>query len=935
MGQARRRLDSLHPVGFSTLALAQPLYGLIADNPQFLAAHAAGRRDLALLALALSVLLPLGFMLPELLAAPLGDRARTGVRTVVIGLLVTLLASQVAARLLPTGGVVVLAASAAAGVSFAVAYHRWPALRSFSSLLALAAVIAPLVFLFDPRVREFWRAPRASPNFAVEFGNPVPVVTMILDELPLVALLDERADVDARLFPSFARLAAQSHWFRNATTPGNYTDLAVPAIHTGRYPSEERLLPATLETHPGNLFTLLGGSYRIHSIETTTNLRPRSIDASATENRRGSRRRLLLDVGAVALHVVTPPPWNDRLPPLHVGWADFWGHRGRAAGGAAPGDRLAEARSFVEQLEADRQPAFVYLHLLLPHIPWEYLPSGRTYYEPHFVAGLIEGELWTNDATAVELGYQRLLLQLRAVDTVLGALLDRLEELDWLDRGIVVLTADHGAAFTPGRPRRNLLAEHEDTVLAEIMPVPLFVKLPGQREGVVHDDSVELIDVLPTLAEILEVEVPWSVDGSSMLHPADAPRASRSIQLREPYVRLRFDRSRAAPLASMARERSAWFGRAADGGRDLFRAGPHPDLIGRPAIASATSELDLRAILHDEQLWQDVDTGDARVPGLVRGEIRSEGGTSIVPGAHAIAVAVNGVVRATTRTYADPKGAAAFAAMVPEDAFASGGNDLEIFVVDAERRPGASRDCRPAVDPAATLRRVEPRTAARRRALGVERLPRIARHPGAARRRRQPGGRDARRCAPARDSVVRRRWRRRLRRGDRDRVTRRAEAAAAVRHARRAELHAAPLPAEPRPRRTQHHLLRDPRARARRTAERRLRPRTHTGGRALVRGARPRLNRGSCSYLHSSLGRPYHSGMDRRFRSRLGRVALLATLALLGFPLSAHAYLDPASGSMLLQLLLGGLAGAAVALKLLWRRIAGPFQRRKSDEPRA
>jgi hypothetical protein len=41
----------------------------------------------------------------------------------------------------------------------------------------------------------------------------------------------------------------------------------------------------------------------------------------------------------------------------------------------------------------------------------------------------------------------------------------------------------------------------------------------------------------------------------------------------------------------------------------------------------------------------------------------------------------------------------------------------------------------------------------------------------------------------------------------------------------------------------------------------------------------------------------------------------LGTLACIG-------YLDPASGSMLLQILLGLIAGAAVALKLGWRHIA-------------
>ncbi len=58
----------------------------------------------------------------------------------------------------------------------------------------------------------------------------------------------------------------------------------------------------------------------------------------------------------------------------------------------------------------------------------------------------------------------------------------------------------------------------------------------------------------------------------------------------------------------------------------------------------------------------------------------------------------------------------------------------------------------------------------------------------------------------------------------------------------------------------------------------------------------------------------------------------MALTALLARP--AHAYLDPASGSLLLQLILGGVAGLALALKLFWHRILGLFGRKKpNDEP--
>lgn len=51
--------------------------------------------------------------------------------------------------------------------------------------------------------------------------------------------------------------------------------------------------------------------------------------------------------------------------------------------------------------------------------------------------------------------------------------------------------------------------------------------------------------------------------------------------------------------------------------------------------------------------------------------------------------------------------------------------------------------------------------------------------------------------------------------------------------------------------------------------------------------------------------------------------ALLLLLAFLCRPAPALAYLDPAAGSLILQVILGGVAGLIVLLKLYWRRLRG------------
>ena len=56
---------------------------------------------------------------------------------------------------------------------------------------------------------------------------------------------------------------------------------------------------------------------------------------------------------------------------------------------------------------------------------------------------------------------------------------------------------------------------------------------------------------------------------------------------------------------------------------------------------------------------------------------------------------------------------------------------------------------------------------------------------------------------------------------------------------------------------------------------------------------------------------------------RKSTVALLLLLAFLCRPEPAVAYLDPAAGSLILQVVLGGVAGLIVLLKLYWRRLCG------------
>ena len=74
--------------------------------------------------------------------------------------------------------------------------------------------------------------------------------------------------------------------------------------------------------------------------------------------------------------------------------------------------------------------------------------------------------------------------------------------------------------------------------------------------------------------------------------------------------------------------------------------------------------------------------------------------------------------------------------------------------------------------------------------------------------------------------------------------------------------------------------------------------------------------------------------MRRRTKDRLRGWVIATATGCIAAP-QAHAYLDPGSGSMLLQILLGGFAAAGVAGKLYWHRIRARFgaNEQEEDEP--
>ena len=526
--------DGAQLAGLCGLAVAQPLFDLLGRNAEFFAARGATRWQILGFALALVAAPPAALLLLEVAAGLVSPRLRRQLHVFLVGVLGGAFV-LVAIRRAAMHPALPIAAAAACGAAVAGAYVRLRAARAILTALAAAPLLFLGLFALDSRASKLILAAEPPPRpVEIELRRAPPVVLVVLDELPTVSLMDSRRRIDPVRFPNFADLAGDSTWFRNATTVHEGTTAAVPAILTGRF-SPPRRLPV-FQQHPQSLLSLLAGAYDLHSSEIATRLCPQTLCRGGRTPFGRQVASLAADTSVVYLHLLLPERLARRLPPVSESWQGFLG---------GSEDEAARFDRFVRSVESRRPAALHFGHFLLPHSPWRYLPTGKTYRARYARPAWGRDELWSRDEGIVVQSLQRHLLQLAYVDRLLGRLLARLRATGVYDRALVVVTADHGIAFRAGRKRRPAWPAN----LHDIAFVPLFVKAPHQNAGRVDDRLVRTIDVLPTIASIVGARPPWPVDGRSVFAPRRS--AERVVVVKDGGERL------SAPLATLGRRRDA------------------------------------------------------------------------------------------------------------------------------------------------------------------------------------------------------------------------------------------------------------------------------------------------------------------------------------------------------------------------------------------
>ncbi len=192
-----------------------------------------------------------------------------------------------------------------------------------------------------------------------------------------------------------------------------------------------------------------------------------------------------------------------------------------------------------------REDFFLYVDTWDPHEPWDAPPYYTELYRPDYDGEIIEPiygfckEVPGFTQDHLDKAHATYCGEITMVDTWLGYLLRRVENMGLMDKTAIIFTSDHGFYFGehggifgkmvyeagPNGKYPSLDDWYKQIkggiwafspLFEEIIRIPLLIYVPGVFPGT-YDGLTSAIDLMPTVLELLRCDIPADVDGRSLL----------------------------------------------------------------------------------------------------------------------------------------------------------------------------------------------------------------------------------------------------------------------------------------------------------------------------------------------------------------------------------------------------------------------------------
>lgn len=372
----------------------------------------------------------------------------------------------------------------------------------------------------DGSALGFWGAPAVRnlgfvPSEAAEADPPQGVILILCD-----SLRRDHLDVygyDRETAPNIRQMAAEGALFLDNQSQADFTKVSVPSNLSSLYPSTHGI--EDIHDRLPSSATTLAEVYREAGYATWS---------SAANGFTG--RMSNLHQGVEVLHEVGSVELPEGL--------------GASKNAKTFTDRL------LPWLELHRDtPFFVFLHVLDPHPPFEtYAPYDTHFADPAWreemyaemdeVRPFIESGIWRRLAMAKDheldeagIDKERFVSReidwydgsIRAMDVEVGRVFDKLRELSLEESTVVAFISDHGEEFLDHGMHFN-----SNNIYGEMTNVPLVLWGPGRvPAGKVLDETVQSIDLAPTLIDLSGLSIPETMQGQSLVPLLEAEGSDR------------------------------------------------------------------------------------------------------------------------------------------------------------------------------------------------------------------------------------------------------------------------------------------------------------------------------------------------------------------------------------------------------------------------
>lgn len=158
------------------------------------------------------------------------------------------------------------------------------------------------------------------------------------------------------------------------------------------------------------------------------------------------------------------------------------------------------------------QPIFMYLNFQATHFPYD-VPEGFAQpYEPHVADGF-EYSFFKYDEEHLETVINKFDNSLHYVDAQIGAFIETLKQQGLYENSLIIMTSDHGEAFY-----QRDYPTHGTSLFEDQMRTTTLFKLPGSGKTGTRSDPISLIDINPTVLEILGMENHPNFQGRQVLN---------------------------------------------------------------------------------------------------------------------------------------------------------------------------------------------------------------------------------------------------------------------------------------------------------------------------------------------------------------------------------------------------------------------------------